>query len=63
MYQELEDWKQYKREKTLLEICNEKTSYKEVNEFLTELISKQKAFKEFDEFMIGLAKKNGTTEY
>ena len=50
MYETLEHWKQYKQEKELqkkvsfkeyqLEICKEKTSYKEMDKFLNELIKK-----------------------
>ena len=49
MYEALEHWKQYKQEKELqkkiskeyqLEICNEKTSYKEMDKFLNELVKK-----------------------
>ena len=49
MYETLEHWNQYKQEKDLqtniakeyeLEICNEKTSYEEMDKFLAELIKK-----------------------
>ena len=50
MYEMLEHWKQYKQEKELqkkisfkeyqLEICNEKTSYEEMDKFLNELVKK-----------------------
>ena len=56
MYQELENWKQYKQEKEL--------QAKIAKEFkLASLISKQQAIEELDKFLNKLVKKNGTTKY
>ena len=56
MYEVIEHWKQYKKEKEL--------QVKIAKEFgLDKLISKQKAIKEMDKFLNKLIVKNGVTKY
>ena len=59
MYQELENWKQYKQEKALQAKIAEEFKLKET----IKLAKKKEWDKEMDKFMNKLAKKNGTTNY